>query len=136
MTATTPFTATHPGVLIKDELDARPELKQKDLAKELGVKASFINEIINGKRPITANIAILLEKVLGIPADYWMKFQSQFEIDKARIKEKNILRLKNIELWGIIKEYVPVRYFKKCGYLNDELNYDINRIKSIYSVTS
>lgn len=107
-----PFEATHPGILIKDELDARPDLKQKDLAIELGVKASFLNEIIKGKRPVTADIAILLEKTLEIPADYWMKFQSQYEIDKARIKEKNIAKLRNIEIWKVIKEYVPVNYFK------------------------
>jgi len=58
------------------------------LAKELGVKASFLNEIIKGKRPVTADVAILLENIIEIPADYWMKFQSQFEIDKARIKEQ------------------------------------------------
>ncbi len=85
-----PFEATHPGVLIKDELDAREDINQKDLAKELGVKASFLNEIIKGKRPLTADFAIILEKVFEIPADYWMRFQTQFEIDKARIKGKNI----------------------------------------------
>ncbi|MGQ1948814.1 HigA family addiction module antitoxin [Geofilum sp. OHC36d9] len=129
-----PFEATHPGILIKDELDARPDLKQKDLAKELGVKASFLNEIIKGKRPVTADIAILLEKIFEIPADYWMKFQSQYEIDKARIKEKNIAKLKNIEIWKMIKEYVPVNYFKKLGYLNDDLEKDILAIKEIYNV--
>lgn len=92
-----PYKATHPGILIKDELEVRPDLKQKDLAKELGVKASFLNEIINGKRPITPEIAVLLEGVFEIPASYWMKFQSQYEIDKARIKEKTIARLKNID---------------------------------------
>ncbi len=65
-----PFRATHPGVLIKDELEVRPELKQKDLAIELGVKPTFLNEIIKGKRPLTADIAILLEKILEIPATY------------------------------------------------------------------
>lgn len=131
-----PFEATHPGVLIKDELEARPELKQKDLAKELGVKASFLNEVIKGKRPVTADLAVLLEKILEIPADYWMKFQSQFEIDKARIKEKNIIRLKNIEIWNVIKEYVPVKYFKKYGYLSENLEEDIKVIRRIYSVNS
>lgn len=131
-----PFEATHPGILIKDELDARPDLKQKDLAIELGVKASFLNEIIKGKRPVTADIAILLEKTLEIPADYWMKFQSQYEIDKARIKEKNIAKLRNIEIWKVIKEYVPVNYFKKLGYINDNLEADIPTIKKIYNVTS
>ena len=131
-----PFEATHPGILIKDELEARPELKQKDLAKELGVKASFLNEVIKGKRPVTADLAVLLEKILEIPADFWMKFQSQFEIDKARVKEKNIIRLKNIEVWNIIKEYVPVKYFKKYGYLSENLDEDIKVIKKIYSVNS
>jgi len=131
-----PFEATHPGILIKDELDTRPDLKQKDLAIELGVKASFLNEIIKGKRPVTADIAILLEKTLEIPADYWMKFQSQYEIDKARIKEKNITKLRNIEIWKVIKEYIPVHYFKKLGYIDDNLEINISAIKKIYNVTS
>lgn len=131
---TTPFEATHPGILIKDEIDAIPDLTQKELAQQLGLKPSFINEVIKGKRPITADLAILLEKALGISADYWMKFQSQYEIDKARIKEKNILRLKNIELWNVIKDYVPLKYFKKLGYLTDSLAEDIQKIKEIYAV--
>lgn len=130
----TPAQATHPGILIKDELDATPELNQRTLAKELGVQPSFLNEIIKGKRPVTADIAILLEKILGISADYWMKFQSQYEIDKARVKQKNIRRVRNIELWSIIKEYVPVRYFKKHNYLTDDLESDIKTIKKIYEV--
>jgi len=131
-----PFEATHPGVLIKDELDAREDINQKDLAKELGVKASFLNEIIKGKRPLTANYAVILEKIFKIPADYWMKFQTQFEIDKARIKEKNIKKIKNIEVWDIIKEYIPIKYFKKHKYLTDSLEEDINRVLSIYNVKS
>jgi len=131
-----PFEATHAGVLIKDELDARPELKQKDLAKIMGVKPSFLNEIIKGKRPLTADIAILLEKVLEIPAMYWMKFQSQYEIDKAHIKEKNINRLANIESWNIINQYLPVKDLKKQGYLKDNLEDDIKTIKTMYKLTN
>ncbi|MBN2867250.1 MAG: HigA family addiction module antidote protein [Flavobacteriaceae bacterium] len=129
-----PVQATHPGVLIKDEIDATPDLNQRSLAKELGVLPSFLNEIIKGKRPVTADLAILLEKALGISADYWMKFQSQYEIDKARVKQKNIKKLRNIEIWNIIKDYVPVRYFKKHNYLIDELEADIKAIKKIYNV--
>lgn len=132
----TPFEATHPGTLIKDELEVRDDIKQKDLAELLGVRPSFLNEIIKGKRPITADLAILLEKTLEIPADYWMKFQSQYEIDCARIKEKNINKIKLIELWNIIKEYVPVNYFKKQGYLTENLEENINKIKLIYAITT
>jgi HTH-type transcriptional regulator/antitoxin HigA len=139
MKATTqniPFEATHPGILIKDELEFREDIKQKDLAELLGVKPSFLNEIIKGKRPITADLAILLEKTLEIPADYWMKFQSQYEIDCARIKEKNINKIKLIELWNIIKEYLPVNYFKKQGYLSEKIEENITKIKLIYSINT
>lgn len=132
----TPFKATHPGILIADELEVRDDITQKDLATLLDVKPSFLNEIIKGKRAVTADIAILLEKALDIPADYWMKFQSQYEIDTARIKEKNITKLKLMEIWNVIKQYVPVKYFKKKGYLTDNLAKDISKIQLIYSINS
>lgn len=77
----TPGQATHPGVLIKDEIDATKGLNIKILATQLNIETTHLIEIINAKRPITLDIAILLEKVLGISAEYWMKFQSQYEID-------------------------------------------------------
>lgn len=131
-----PFEATHPGSLIKDELEVREDLTQKDLAVLLGVKPSFLNEIINGKRPVTADIAILLEKAIGISADYWMKFQSQYEIDSARIKEKNIEKMQLIEIWNIIRQYVPIKYLSKKGYLTENLSFNISIIQSIYAVES
>jgi HTH-type transcriptional regulator/antitoxin HigA len=131
-----PFESTHPGTLIKDELEVRKDITQKDLSILLGVKPSFLNEIIKGKRPVTADIAILLEKSLGIPADYWMKFQSQYEIDSAKIKEKNIAKIKHIETWNILNQYVPIKYFNKKGYLTNDLSLNISIIQSIYSIQS
>lgn len=131
-----PFEATHPGTLIRDELEIRDDINQKDLATLLGVKPSFLNEIIKGKRPITADIAILLEKTLGISADYWMKFQSQYEIDLAKIKEKNITKIKLIEIWNIISQFIPVKYFNKKGYLTENISANISIIQEIYSVQS
>lgn len=131
-----PFEATHPGTLIKDELEVRDDLNQKELAKEMGVKPSFLNEIIKGKRPITADFAILLEAILGISADYWMRFQSQYEIDKARIKEKSLKRIESIEHWKIIKESVPVNYLKKKKCLSDSIDEDIRFIFKIYGVSN
>lgn len=85
-----PFEATHPGTLIKDELDVRDDFTQEDLVRLLGVKSTFLNQILKGERPLTADIAILLEKTLGISADYLMRFQSQYELDLARIKVKKV----------------------------------------------
>jgi len=131
----TPFKATHPGILLQDELKAR-NIKQREMAYELGVLPTFLNEIIKGKRSITADFAILLEKVLEIPADYWLRFQAQHDIDKARIKEKNIRKIELIEIWNIIKKYVPVKFFKKHGYLHSasEIELNIKTVKKIYNI--
>lgn len=131
-----PFVATHPGTLIRDELEVRDDITQTELATLLGVKPSFLNEIIRGKRPVTADISILLEKALGIPADYWMRFQSQYEIDTARAKEKNKSKLKLIDIWNTVSLYVPVKEFKKKGYLGNELSSNIAIIQDIYDVQS
>ncbi len=128
-----PFEATHPGTVILDEINAR-NISQKALAHELGVSPTFLNEILKGKRPITADFAIVLEKSLGISADYWMRFQSQYDIDKARLKEKNVRKIELIETWNIIKEYVPVNQLKKLGYLIGTIEEDIIKIKNIYKV--
>ena len=128
-----PYEATHPGTVIMDEIIAR-NISQKELAHELGVLPTFLNEILKGKRAITADFAILLEKSLGIEADYWMRFQSQYDIDKARLKEKNIRKIELIEIWNIIKEYVPVNHLKKLGYLTGTLEEDIIKIKDLYKV--
>lgn len=130
-----PFEATHPGTMLLDEIKARG-IKQKDLATEIGVLPTFLNEIIKGKRAITADFAILLEKALEIPADFWLRFQSQFDIDKARLKEKNIRKIELIETWNIIKEFVPIKCFRKHGYIGESLENDISTINDIYQVNS
>ena len=75
-----PLVATHPGELIKDELKSR-KMSQKQLAQLSGIAESVISEIINGKRSVSHNTAIALEKALKIPADYWMCLQTQYDLD-------------------------------------------------------
>ena len=86
--AITPFVATHPGEMIKDELKER-HITQKQLAEETGIKPSVLSETINGKRPVSLNVAVALEKALGIPADIWMNLQNQYDLDAARIAERD-----------------------------------------------
>lgn len=83
-----PFVATHPGELIKDELKERG-LTQKRLAEMTGIKASVISETISGRRSVSQNMAVALEKALGIPAEMWMNLQTQYNLDSAGIAERN-----------------------------------------------
>ena len=86
--AQVPFVATHPGKLIKDELKER-KLTQKKLAEMTGIKASVISETISGKRSVSMNMAVALEKALGIPAEMWMNLQMQYNLDTAGIAERD-----------------------------------------------
>ncbi len=60
--------ATHPGEMLLDELGAR-NISQADFAKQIGYQKSQLNEIINGKRGINADLALLLEGALKIDAN-------------------------------------------------------------------
>jgi addiction module HigA family antidote len=86
--ALTPFVATHPGEMIKDELAERG-MTQKQLAEQTGIKPSVLSETINGKRNVSLNVAVALEKALGIPADIWMNLQTQYDLDTANIAERD-----------------------------------------------
>lgn len=84
----TPFIATHPGEMIKDELKERG-MTQKQLAAETGIKPSVLSETINGKRGVSLNVAVALEKTLGIPAEIWMNLQTQYDLDTANIADRD-----------------------------------------------
>lgn len=130
-----PFAPTHPGELIADELKARG-LKQKELAMLLNMPASVLNDVIKAKRSVTAEMAVLLEKVMEIPADYWMKLQSQYNIDLANMNERVVKQKKNIEIWNIIAQYVPVKLLEKIGLLGKNIDENIKKIWKIFDVDS
>lgn len=81
-----PAHATHPGSVLKSELQARG-IKQKDFANAIGMPAPNLSELIKGKRHITEAIAIKLEDALGIPFQTWMNLQSRYHyVVKRRVE--------------------------------------------------
>ncbi len=62
-----PFEPTHPGELLKEEIESR-NLSQKQLAADMGVSYSVLNDIVNGKRAVNTKFALLCEAAIGIPA--------------------------------------------------------------------
>lgn len=128
-----PFEATHPGTLILDEIEYR-NIRQSDFALQIGYKKSQVNEIIKGKRNINGDLALLLEKVLGIDADYWMEAQKNYDLDKARIEAKNQKRIEAIEQWKLIVPYVPLKFYKKEGILSGDPLADIPAFKEVYKI--
>lgn len=91
----TPSEAIHPGELIKDEIESRG-LKQRTLAKQMGVSYSVMNEILNGKRPVTTEYALMFEAALGINADIWLRTQADYNLLKAKQNTSFMEKLKDI----------------------------------------
>ena len=75
--------AIHPGELLGEELEARG-MTQRALAEAMGRPPQVINEIIRGKKAITAETAIQLEDVLGTSARLWLGLQATYELTRAR----------------------------------------------------
>lgn len=91
----TPFEPTHPGELIRDELECR-KLTQAKLAGQIGVPASMLNEVVKGKRAVNTELALLLEASLGISADIWLKLQSEYNMHRAKSDKSFMARLASI----------------------------------------
>lgn len=74
----------HPGqILLEEYLDPR-EMTQSELALRLGVPFPRVNEVVRGRRGITADTALRLEEVFGTPAEEWMAWQGAWEVWRAR----------------------------------------------------
>jgi addiction module HigA family antidote len=85
----------HPGEMIKDEIMARG-ITQKELARQMGVSYTVFNEILNGKRPVTTEYAMLLEAALGTDANIWIGLQNSYNMQKMRQDKSFLKRLENI----------------------------------------
>lgn len=80
-----PDYAVHPGVTLEEALAERG-MTQAQLALRMGRSPKEINEIVHGKIGITADTALVLERVLGIPAGFWIRLNANFREFEARQK--------------------------------------------------
>ena len=81
----------HPGEILADELNEL-EKTPTELARELHVPANRISQLIAGKRSMTADTALRLEKWLGVSAAFWMNLQKRYELDTAREAANDTLK--------------------------------------------
>jgi HTH-type transcriptional regulator/antitoxin HigA len=79
--------ALHPGEVLQDELEAR-KLKKTAFAALLGIKPGHLSELLYGRRHISAATALKLEKLLNIPAEYWMRLQVYYDLFVERRRER------------------------------------------------
>ena len=129
----TPLSAIHPGEILKDELDER-NIKQKDFAELIGTLPSQLSEILNGKRGINADYAVLIGEALNMDPKIWLNLQSNYELDKSRINDRIRKRVEAINQWQMIQPYIPETYLRKLGYIKGDPFQDVSEIKAIYQI--
>ena len=89
------FYPTHPGEVIKDELEYR-KIPQRKLASQIGISYTALNEILNAKKPITTKTAYLLEAALGISAPMLLRIQLKYDMHIAQSDKSLMERIAEI----------------------------------------
>ncbi len=89
----TPFEPSHPGELLKDELQARG-MSQKFFSDLVGVPYTALNEILNSKRPMSVDFCLRVEAALGIDAGLFINLQNHYNELTAR-KDKSLAKRLN-----------------------------------------
>jgi addiction module HigA family antidote len=74
----------HPGEILLEEFLKPMELSQNRLAREIGVPPRRINEIVLGKRSITADTALRLARYFGVSESFWMGLQADYDLEETR----------------------------------------------------
>jgi len=85
----------HPGEVLLEEFLQPLDISQNRLARAMGVPPRRINEIVHGKRAVTADTALRLARALGTSEQFWMGLQADYDLEEARQSAAN--ELKNVE---------------------------------------
>ena len=85
----------HPGEILMVEFLQEYEISQNRLGREIGMSPRAINEIVHGKRSITANSALRLAKFFGTSPQFWLNLQTSYDLEEAAksVDLENIQRI-------------------------------------------
>lgn len=120
----TPDYISSPGDTLLEILESQG-IKQVTLSERIGRSKKFINEIVRGKENISPEVALQLERVLGIPSSFWNNRQRRYDDYQARIKEESVLR-KHIEWVGNF----PYKKMSNLHWVDDTQN-KMNRLRNL-----
>ncbi|MEM6445690.1 MAG: HigA family addiction module antitoxin [Cyanobacteria bacterium P01_D01_bin.123] len=91
----------HPGEILREEFLESLDVTQAQLARDIHVPFQRVNEIVGGRRGITADTALRLAKYFGMTPDFWLKLQLSYDLyyaqQKAQVHLDEIVPLKGKE---------------------------------------
>ena len=125
-----PEIVTPPGETLADLLEERC-MSQSQLAQRMGRPVNKINEIIHGKRAITPETALQLEKVLGTPSTYWLNHEAHYQAYNKRREEEQ-----QFEQWYTWLDQMPIAKLKELGIVPNLQNRGKNKNLLLWSLLS
>ncbi len=128
-------TAQSVGDIITETLSSK-SLKQSELCDITGIAKPILNDVIKGRRNITAEMAILIESVLGISADKLLQIQISNDLEKAYKDEKVIKRLKDMSDWAILSKKVSLPILKKLCPSDNSIHDKLIKTLDFFQVSS
>jgi addiction module HigA family antidote len=81
----------HPGTILREDVLEPLGMSVNKLALALGVPATRMGEIVNGRRAITADTALRLARFLGTTPDFWVRLQARYELEMAKDKLSSVI---------------------------------------------
>ena len=91
-----PFEPTHPGELLKDEIECRG-ISQRQLAADMCVSYTVLNDIVNGKRSVNTKFALLCEAALGLPAHILIGLQADYDMQITKRDKSFLKKLESVK---------------------------------------
>ena len=82
----------HPGEVLLEDFMKPLGLSQYRVAKDMGVPALRISQIVHGKRAVTADTAMRLARYFGTSPDVWLRLQARYNLEQAQIKYGNRIK--------------------------------------------
>ncbi|MGI9077006.1 MAG: HigA family addiction module antitoxin [Gemmatimonadaceae bacterium] len=97
---------THPGEMVLEEFLKPLGMTQKAFAQRIGIGWTRANQLVNGKRGVTPDTALRLEKLFGMPADFWMTLQLRWDLYRAMRspKAKEIAKIRRAAGLGALSK--------------------------------
>lgn len=74
----------HPGEILLEEFIQPMEISQNALARAVGIPTQRINEIVLGRRALSADTAVRLARAFGTSEQFWMGLQANYDLEEAR----------------------------------------------------
>lgn len=91
---TVPANAVHPGEILREDFMMPLSLTAYRLAKHLQVPLPRVNDLVREKRAMTADMALRLARYFGMTPQTWMNLQTNFDLDVANARKKEIEKIK------------------------------------------